>query len=302
MTDTSKYLSPLVSCLTCRKEYSAKGIFTHFISSHTEEGKERHKMNGKNFAQLGANINKQKAIERKLNYSKNPNICICGSPKSYKSRNSKYCSQSCAATNTNKTRTESGWSLSAESRIKIGYGVTKTVISNNETILKDYKNVEINRETKSLYTPIHLCNNCNHYFYRPLTSGKQNCSAECTHDIRSRKARNNPGLGTKRSKQEIELYSLCCDEFSNVDSNIKLVDGWDADIVLQDEKVAILWNGPWHYKEMNIGNHSLKQVQNRDLIKTKLFLENGWSVEVFEDRYYSPQTAIETLKLKYKMV
>lgn len=39
MTDTSKYLSPLVSCLTCREVKSAKGIFSHIIAAHTQEGK-----------------------------------------------------------------------------------------------------------------------------------------------------------------------------------------------------------------------------------------------------------------------
>lgn len=34
MSDSSKYLSPLVSCLECRKEYPSKGIFKHLLNTH----------------------------------------------------------------------------------------------------------------------------------------------------------------------------------------------------------------------------------------------------------------------------
>ena len=50
-----------------------------------------------------------------------------------------------------------------------------------------------------------------------------------------------------------------------------------------------------HYKEMNFGNHSLKQVQNRDSIKIKLFENEGWKVLIFEDRYHTPQSAFSLL-------
>ena len=43
-------------------------------------------------------------------------------------------------------------------------------------------------------------------------------------------------------------------------------------------------------------NHSLKQVQNRDKIKTKLFKSLGWKVLVFEDRYFTPESAFEIIK------
>lgn len=78
-------------------------------------------------------------------------------------------------------------------------------------------------------------------------------------------------------------------------NNHIIADNWDADIGIPDIKVAILWNGPWHYKEMNFSNHSLSQVQNRDKIKIKLFESLGWKVEVFEDRYYIPEKAFEKL-------
>lgn len=42
---------------------------------------------------------------------------------------------------------------------------------------------------------------------------------------------------------------------------------------------------------MSVKNHSLKQVQTRDEYKTRLFKKLGWTVLVYEDRYYTPETA-----------
>ena len=99
-----------------------------------------------------------------------------------------------------------------------------------------------------------------------------------------------------RSKDEISLYEMCVSHFSNVTNNQIIEDtGWDADIILNDLKVAIFWNGPWHYKQMPHKNHSLLQVSNRDKIKTELFTKLGWKVIIFEDRHYSPDTAFKHL-------
>jgi len=101
----------------------------------------------------------------------------------------------------------------------------------------------------------------------------------------------------KRSKDEIHLFNLCKSLWTNAEHNKIIIDGWDADIVLPDLKIAIMWNGPWHYKDMGIKNHSLNQVINRDNIKINLFKDNGWKVYIFEDRSYTPQKAFDELVL-----
>ena len=45
-----------------------------------------------------------------------------------------------------------------------------------------------------------------------------------------------------------------------------MFNGWDADIIIEDLRVAVLWNGVWHYKKVR-NHHSLEQVQARDKIK-----------------------------------
>ena len=100
-----------------------------------------------------------------------------------------------------------------------------------------------------------------------------------------------------RSKLEKEFYSLCARYF-NADHNKPIANGWDADVLLPDYKIAILWNGPWHYKEMGMSNHSLKQVVNRDILKIIEFENIGWEVFIYEDNYWTPETALIDVLLK----
>lgn len=48
----------------------------------------------------------------------------------------------------------------------------------------------------------------------------------------------------RRSKNEIEFCKLCEEYFDNVKHNESIFNGWDADIIIEDIKFAVLWNGP----------------------------------------------------------
>lgn len=86
----------------------------------------------------------------------------------------------------------------------------------------------------------------------------------------------------KRSKNEILFYEFCKNEFDNVSANEQFFNGWDADIIIHDLKIAVLWNGKWHYEKIT-EKHSLKQVQNRDLIKIKEIEEKGYIPYIIKD-------------------
>jgi hypothetical protein len=91
---------------------------------------------------------------------------------------------------------------------------------------------------------------------------------------------------TRRSKNEIYFAELCAKQFSNVTTNQNIFAGWDADVLLNEHKIAILWNGPWHYIFCG-GKHSLRQVQSRDEIKLKKIAEAGWesySIKDFDNK------------------
>ena len=86
----------------------------------------------------------------------------------------------------------------------------------------------------------------------------------------------------RRSKNEIEFCKLCEEYFDNVKHNESIFNGWDADIIIEDIKFAVLWNGPWHYKQIT-KLHSVKQTQNRDKIKVKEIEECGWTPYIIKD-------------------
>lgn len=279
------YNSPLCSCIICKHVTSAKGIHSHHRVVHSEDGKKSHAEASKKGSVAGALATSKKYKQLKdaeiNSYEKSPNSCEqCGIHLSFESRHNRFCSQSCSATNTNTGRHQSN-----ETKQKISSGVKKY----------------LNAREKPPYTKIEFCTckYCNKKFVRKQEKGISRtwCSDECKKLGRSLIARNNPGLGTKRSKQEIELYNLCKDHFGEtaVTNNEKIFNGWDADILIYDHRIAILWNGPWHYKEMGFSNHSLKQVQNRDIIKIKEIYAMGWTPIVFEDRHYTPKSAFTNL-------
>lgn len=86
---------------------------------------------------------------------------------------------------------------------------------------------------------------------------------------------------SRRSKNEI-LFSQYCSEKYDILTNEQMFNGWDADVIIPSLKVAILWNGAWHYKEIG-KNHSLKQTQNRDSIKIKEISKFGYTPYIIKD-------------------
>ena len=86
----------------------------------------------------------------------------------------------------------------------------------------------------------------------------------------------------RRSKNEIAFCELCEKHFSNVKHNEPIFNGWDADIIIEDLKIAILWNGKWHYEKL-FDKHSLEQVQNRDKIKLSEIEKAGYIPYIIKD-------------------
>lgn len=210
-------------------------------------------------------------------YDLNPKVCpVCGTILSYNQKSYTCCSKSCRGTWSNKLRTERGYSTTIDTKTKI----SKSLIKGQYTNHKYPKRPMFCKQCVTLFSPI---------------SNSMFCSTTCQKSRFSDIGKENASNTVKRSKLEIELYILCKTHFKNVDHNIPIFNGWDADIIVHDIKLAILWNGPWHYKQMPHSNHSLSQVQNRDRIKKQEIESYGYSVLVFEDRYYTPKKAFEKI-------
>lgn len=113
---------------------------------------------------------------------------------------------------------------------------------------------------------------------------RKTCSDECLHTLRSELGKKLVALQNLRSKNEIAFCELCEQYFGkeNILHNVVMFNGWDADIIIPHLKVAILWNGPWHYIEIS-KTQKLKQVQNRDRIKLREIINCGYRPYIIED-------------------
>lgn len=56
----------------------------------------------------------------------------------------------------------------------------------------------------------------------------------------------------------------------------------DADVIIEDLKIAVLWNGKWHYEKIT-EKHSVVQVQNRDKIKISEIKKAGYIPYIIKD-------------------
>ena len=86
----------------------------------------------------------------------------------------------------------------------------------------------------------------------------------------------------RRSKNEIEFCKLCEEYFDNVKHNESIFNEWDADVIIEDIKFAVLWNGPWHYKVIT-SQKNLDAIKRRDQIKIKLIKKNGYIPYIIKD-------------------
>lgn len=251
---------------------------SHFVAKHTKNYKrDPGKGSNKFLLYCSCVICQAKTTSQSLSahynsHFKPANLTkICPKCGSEHTKDGIFCSRACANSHT----------VTEESNLKRSLTWRNKPKSNRKPILETY-------------TKITQCKACKKFF---LENGKRiSCSKECFQSLLSAAGKNSAANQVKRSKDEITLYEYCKSHFEKVEHNLPIFNGWDADIIIHDIKTAILWNGPWHYKEMGFKGHSLLQVQNRDKIKIKEIKALGWSVSIFEDRYFTPLTAFEAIK------
>jgi len=189
-------------------------------------------------------------------YKKKPKYCKdCG--KEIKSSNI-FCNNSCSASFNNKRRVHTE--------------LTKEKISKS---LKD-KELFKNR----------MCAECGGTYTSKNRKKSKFCSDECKKKymkgILIQAGRKSAESQNKRSKNEIYFANLCLKEFKKVRTNEVVFNGWDADVIIEDLKIAVLWNGNWHHKQIK-EKHSLKQVQNRDRIKVEEIEKCGYKPYIIND-------------------
>jgi hypothetical protein len=189
----------------------------------------------------------------------------------------KFCNNSCSAKFNNKIRDKAFHKKVKKINCVICY---KEAMIKSGTSLANSKCKECKNKTKDL-----KCKFCSKQLYRKQ---KLYCSRLCV--VKSTNYHKLGKLGgnksvlsqNRRSKNEIYFNELCQQKFIAVKNNEPMFNGWDADTILINEKIAILWNGIWHYSKVR-RQHSLTQVQSRDKIKLEQISNCGFKSYIIKD-------------------
>ena len=128
------------------------------------------------------------------------------------------------------------------------------------------------------------------------------CSKECKHARLSNCGRISVNLQKqrRRSKNEVEFAELCRKEYANILENEPIFNGWDADVILPEQKIAVLWNGNWHFKKLT-QLHSVQQVVTREKIKLDEIRKMGYTPYIIEDRGKHNLTFVKEEFEKFKL-
>lgn len=226
----------------------------------------------------------------------------CGKTMIEKFGSGRFCSRACANTR----------ELSEETKAKIKAGINTFYTNATEPIRKPRLNGGVNDYQKSTraLTEQYLA-----YIESPKTCTvcgnilpydkrfRKTCCDECKRIALSTAGKNSASVSVKRSKNEIAFCELCENYFGkeNVLHNEPMFNSWDADIIIPAHKLAVLWNGPWHYRKIT-ADHSLEQVQNRDRLKIAEITTCGFTPYVIKDLSKANKNKVLTefnLLLKY---
>lgn len=135
--------------------------------------------------------------------------------------------------------------------------------------------------------PPSICIFCSKEFISK--KNRKTCSPECYKNLL-------PSIGKKaglasasrpfnkrnRSSNEKIFFSKIQSLFPDSLPNQRIFNNWDADIVIPSLKLAIHWNGPWHYKPI-LGQELLNKVQYKDELRYKAIEEKGYTNYIIQD-------------------
>jgi len=190
----------------------------------------------------------------------------------------RFCCKKCSRSfSTRDKRKEINKKVSISLRKK---SALRTDRDDGRKVVSERKNLSKPRQRKNSKRDIiiKICGICNRE-YKTKRINQSFCSRRCAgvhSGTMSAKAQK------RRSKNEIYFFELCEEYFKKVLHNEPIFNGWDADVIIEDIKCAILWNGVWHYKKIT-NRHSLKQVQNRDKMKFREIDKCGYGFYVIKD-------------------
>ena len=281
-------------CKTCGKEFD-KG---YKLGGHITN---RHKSFIRGIGKYHLDL-KEQLYKKRTEYLLNPTKCLqCGKGLPYEKKTGyKFCGHVCSAKHSNihgirpstkgKTKTLKcnicgiDCSVSIHSPIEdvkcheCRQKIHDIYLKNNPTItVKQLKNniEEITTE----------CTICGKTFYKLKKNKRKTCSNSCSIALINEATKNPTKFRTyisRRSKNEIHFAELCKTFYKDVLTNKPIFNGWDTDVILPHEKIAILWNGIWHHKKMKV-EHSLELTQSNDKIRIQEITDVGFIPYIIDD-------------------
>lgn len=248
-------------------------------------------------------INKQKLAKSdqlKIWLSEQHTCEHCGKAMTEKYGSGRFCCRACANSRKHSEETKQKIGLSVKKFYLLKPKKLSIHIKNNKFIKPKYKckinkvNIHIMEYNKNP-NKCKICDKPLDYKRRfNKTCGSEVCYVEWQREVHKQ------FTPKARSKNEILFCNLCEDYFGKDDvlHNVKLFDGWDADIIIDKYKIAILWNGIWHYKKI-APNQRFEQIQNRDKLKLKAILKYNYVPYIIQDlgQYDVEKVNIEFEKL-----
>ena len=111
------------------------------------------------------------------------------------------------------------------------------------------------------------------------------CSIKCCHKYKTYKS---------RSLNEELFYNKIKELYPSAAANVA-IEGREADILLDELKIAVHWNGIWHYKPIR-GAKILNDIQRRDHERYQIFEAAGFSNYIIrDDNSHDPSKVQEEL-------
>jgi len=248
---------------------------------------EKNPNRGKSFEKLRiigkelALLNKEKLI---LEYLVNPKKCEeCNNVLDYNDRNNKFCNHSCSASYSNKNRKEYKYVLTDVGYNNIVNSNRKRIGKKLSDIVGYERSIEIGKKiSESLSKPKidFICPVCNTVIKILKTQKRKYCSGTCRNKI------NNQLINGTRSKAEIYLECKLKEEFPKLiilfNSRKILNNNRELDVYIPEIKLAIEWNGIYHYKDIRT-KEFLIETKEKDLDKIKQCKELNIELYIVKD-------------------
>lgn len=285
------YTTYQCSCIVCKQPKTSKGIHSHYLIAHTEEGKIRNRKNRIAGGLLGTKIAKQNAQKIQDQYLENPKKCKhCNANLSYNQRHNQFCSASCSASFYNKDR--KGVALDAIVKQKISNSVRQFNRENSDANLKQPK-----------YSKVSFCCVCNSVIRNKIV---KTCSTECKSKLLSKsiteRIKKNRRSNYRRDKRSYLEQSF---ETWLVDNNISLK--YETEYPIKNHITQKWYFVDFYFPEINLiveldgKQHEKPKHKEADKIRDE-YIKTYLNIDVFRISYNEYQQGTKINDLLGKLV